>query len=624
MRRAVSSVTVALGVTMALSGATLAAPAVAAPQPTPGKKRCTIADERLRELSGLAATPRGYVVINDGTDIESRKRVFFLDTKCKLAREPVSYSGKGPLDTEDLALSPDGKTLWIADIGDNITSAQRRERVAVWSMPADGSARPVLHRLSYPENKPHDAEALLIGDDGKPLIITKVASGKAQIFTPAGKLRSGDTAPVPMNRVGEVSLPKTNTPNVLNTIGRVAVTGATRSPDGTKVVLRTYADAFEYEVSNGDIVGALTRAKPRVTPLTDPFGEAIAYTPDGKSFLTVSDGGELAPEDPIEILSYTPATTGAEALTGDAGPAKPAAKKSWMEGLSIDEITYLIAAVGVLGALMVGAGIFGIVRARKRPKRVGDPSGRPDGPERDEFPLDDEPGRGRSGGGFDGDRPGGGYGGPPAVLGPARATSGGVYGGAPAVPGAGRPGAGRPAVAGVRADGGGGRPGGPGGGRSGGGGRAAGRPAAGTARLDGGSGGGPGVPGGGGRPAGGGGRPAGGGGGPAGRDGRPAGGGGGRGQGGGVYGGGGGRPAGGGVYGGQPAGGPPPGGGQPGRDDQAGRGGPHGGGRAEPPRRGQTPRHPRAGRRGDGGPEQGRGGHGQAPGGGREYRGDRY
>ncbi|MFF3865175.1 hypothetical protein [Micromonospora sp. NPDC001898] len=574
MRRAVSSVTVALGLlgaTVALSGAAPAAPApaapapaAAAPEPTPGKKRCTVVDERLRELSGLVATKSGYVVVNDGTDVESHKRVFFLDTKCKLAREPVRYSGKGPLDTEDLALSPDGAKLWIADIGDNITSTTRRARVAVWSMPADGSARPVLHRLSYPEGKPHDAEALLISDDGKPLIITKVASGKAEIFRPVGALKSGETSPVPMEKVGEIGLPKTNTDTRMGLFGRVAVTGAARSPDGTKVVLRTYADAFEYDVSNGDIVGALTGGKPRVTPLTDPFGEAISYTPDGKSFVTVSDGGELAPDDPIDILAYAPSTTGAEALTGgDAGPSKPAAGKSWFEGLSLDQITYLIAVVGVIGALMVGAGIFGIVRARKRPAPAGGPKARQDVSERDEFPLDDgpdEPGYGRP---ADGPPPGG------------DRSRGGVYGGAPA-------------AGGVYGEG-----------------PAAGGPARGPSRGV--------YGGGGGRPAGGGGRPGGGGG-------RP--------QGGGVYGGGG-RP-GGGVYGGdQPAGGQPPSGGQPGRDSRPVRGGVYGaGGRAEPPRRGRDPRDPRdprAGRRGEGGPDDGRGGYGgQAPGSGRGHRGDRY
>ena len=31
----------------------------------------------------------------------------------------------------------------------------------------------MLHRLTYPDGKPHDAEALLIDADGTPIIITK-------------------------------------------------------------------------------------------------------------------------------------------------------------------------------------------------------------------------------------------------------------------------------------------------------------------------------------------------------------------------------------------------------------------------------------------------------------------
>lgn len=555
MRRAVSWVTVApasLAAAVALFGATLAAPASgAAPEVTPGKKRCTVTEPRLRELSGLLATKDGYVVINDGTDIEDRKRVFFLDTRCRLVKE-VRYSGNGPLDTEDLALSPDGETIWIADTGDNVTSAQRRERVAVWSMPVDGSQRPVLHRLSYPENKPRDAEALLIGDDNKPLIITKVASGKAEIFTPSEALRSGDTDPVPMTKVGEISLPKTSTPNLLNTIGRVAITGAARSPDGSRVVLRTYADAFEYDVSGGNVVEALTRGTPRVTPLADPFGEAISYTPDGKTFLTVSDGGDLTEDDPIEILAYTPSTKKADASDGDGGPTQSGAEKSWLDGLSVDEITYLIATVGVIGALLVGAGIFGIVRARRRPSEASDDDVEPDDPPRGRRP--DGPSRGHPGDGpSGGDRRGGVYGGD--------RRGGGVYGGTP------------------------------GGVYGGGGGYGGGAPAgAGPARAASGGVYGAGRPQGGGSPRGGG---------------RPAGG---------VYGGG--RPAGGVYGGGQPVG-PPPGG-HPGRG-----GGVYGGGRAEPPRRGPAPGEPRAGRHGDGGWGDDRGGYGPPPG-GHAHRGDRY
>ncbi|MCX5118097.1 hypothetical protein OG992_12985 [Micromonospora sp. NBC_00362] len=581
MRRVVSSVTVALGLlgaTVALAGVAAAAPAPGAsgpPAANPGQKRCTIADERLRELSGLVATKSGYIVINDGTDVAARKRVFFLDSKCKISKEPVRYSGQGPFDTEDLALSKDGRTLWIADTGDNPDSKERRSRVALWSMPVTGAKQPTLHRLSYPEAKPHDAEALLIGDDGKPLIITKVTSGKAEIYTPSAALKSGDTDPVPMRKAGELTLPKTQTENTLNTFGRIAITGASRAPDGSRVVLRTYADAFEFDVTGGDIVGALTTGKPRVTPLADPFGEAISYTSDGKSFLTVSDAGRFTEDEPVDILGYTPSTSTAAPLSAEDG-GKPAASKSWTDGLSLDDITYLVGAVGLIGLLLVAAGIFGIVRARRRPPTAdesdpSEPDGDSFGPRAgravDGFPADDDRRRGVYGGGV----PAGGavYGGGAGRGGPAPA-GGAARGG--------------PAPAGGAVYGGGGRPPSADGGY-------------GAARPD---GGGPGVYGGGGRPpAGGGGRPpAGGGGGrpPAGGGGRPPASGGGRPQGGG------GRP-GGGVYGGD--------GGQPGRAEPPRRGG------QEPDHRGQRPGR----RRDDDAPVDP---YGQYPGGGRGPRGDRY
>ncbi|MCW3842215.1 hypothetical protein ONA70_19140 [Micromonospora yasonensis] len=440
MRHAVSSVTIALGLigaVVAPAGLAAAAPAAAAPvQAAAPKKKCTVEDKRLRELSGLVATSTGYVVIDDGSDDPSHKKVFYLDTKCDLAKEPVSYSGAGPYDTEDLALAPDKQTLWIGDIGDNATSKTRRERIAVWTMPLSGKKKPVLHRLSYPEQKPHDAEALLVGDDNLPLIITKDPSGKAEIFKPTAALKSGDTPPVPMEKVGEVTVPKTNTDNKLGAPGRMTITGAARSPDGSKVVLRTYADAFEYDVANGDIVGAL-KGTPRVTPLADVFGEAISYTPDGKSFVTVSDVGLLDDTEPVEILSYVPSTTGVEALP-NAGKAasKPTAQQSWLEGLSLNEITYLIAAVGVIGALMVGAGIFGIMRARRRPAPA-EPDDRPGFPASAGFPppgnrADAGPPPGGARGGVYGGS-GGGYGG-----GPGRPGAGGVYGGGRPQDGAGR------------------------------------------------------------------------------------------------------------------------------------------------------------------------------------------
>ncbi|MFF5214937.1 hypothetical protein [Micromonospora sp. NPDC000442] len=522
MLRTVSSVTVALGLvgaTVTVTGAALAAPGstpakaassvaaafpaavVGPPVTAAGKKQCSVTDSRLRELSGLVATKNGYIVVNDSSEQNDRKQVFYLNKDCQVVRE-VPYSGAGPFDTEDLAVSPDGKTLWIADTGDNVTSRERRERVAVWSMPIGGGSQPKLHRLSYPDGKPRDAEALLIGDDKLPMIITKVTAGKAEIFTPDGALKTGNTEPVPMKKLGDIELPRTDTENPLSTFGRVAITGAARSLDGSRVVLRTYADAFEYDVQNGDIVTALTTTTPRVTALADPFGEAIAYSTDGKTFLTVSDAGHLEDDDPVNILSYTPSTEGPKDLAGDPDAAQKSGQ-SFLDGLTPTDIMYLIAAVGVLGALLVGAGIFGILRARKRPapagrNRDGDDDGAAAKRKGDGFgPAQD---RGR-GGVYGGAAAGGVYGGAPAGERPGGGArpGGGVYGGG------GRPAAGNGARPGQGGGvyGGGGRPGGegapvyggrPGGGRQSGGG---GRPGGGVYGGNGARGGG--QPGGGGR-----------------------------------------------------------------------------------------------------------------------------
>jgi len=371
VRRVLSSVTISslIGLTLGLG----VGPAHAAPTPSPSggggkkpKKVCTITDPRLRELSGLVATDDGYIVVNDSTEDVARRPVFFLNEKCKVVKE-VPFPTP-PLDPEDLALSPDGKTLWIADIGDNATAKQRRSRIALWSMPVDGSKPPVIHRVSYPGNEPRDAEALLIADDGTPIIITKTL-GKAEIFVPTGPLRKNNEDPVPLQKVGELSLPKTTTDTPLGAAGRIPVTGAARSPDGKRVVVRTYGDAFEWDVPDGDIVKALTTGTPRVTPLSDRFGEAITYTPDGKYFLTVSDVGALAADVDVVIQRYEPATTTAaaagDAADDDDGP-------SWIDRLSLQDINYMIGAVGLFGGLLVAIGVVGILLSRRRSARASD------------------------------------------------------------------------------------------------------------------------------------------------------------------------------------------------------------------------------------------------------------
>ena len=422
MRRLVFPVIAALGLVMvgpSLAFADDPAPTVSVPA-TAGKKLCKVTDTRLDELSGMVATQNGYAVVDDSTTQDSHKRVFFIDTKCKVTDEKT-YSGKGPRDTEDLILSPDKKTLWIADIGDNNYNKEdgsRRDTIGVWKMPADGSKKPTLYRMKYPTGDYHDAEALLITDGNTPLIITKEIDKPANVYEPTGALVANTEEGVPLKKVATLTVSATETPaNPLGRIGNKTIVGGAMAPGGDKVVLRTYTDALEWDVTGGNVLAAL-KNKPRTTGLpNETQGEAITYSADGKYFDTVSDMSGNH-DTANYILQYTPATT--VAVEKKSSDSAAGGGKAWYADLTINQITYTVGAVGLIGLLLVGAGVLGIVRHRRRLAGMAPP-----------LELD------RSSGdpeteliGVGGVPPGGGYGG--ARPGPGGA---GAYGGGPGGPG---------------------------------------------------------------------------------------------------------------------------------------------------------------------------------------------
>ena len=365
MRRLVFPIIVASGLVVIGPGGASAepTPSAGADQATTGKKICKVTDPKLDELSGIVATQQGFIVINDSTTLDSHKRVFYLNDECTVTKS-VRFSGNGPRDTEDMVLSADGETLWIADIGDN---ELQRDTIALWSMPADGSERPRIHRLSYPAGERHDAEALLLGGDGTPIIVTKEVGAPAGIYTPAAPVKTDNVTGVPLKRVGQLTVPpSTTSASAFARLGRGTIDGGAIALGGGRVALRTYTDALEWTVSGGDVLAAI-QGKPRVTPLPDePLGEAITYSSDGRYFYTISDMQARPADGDNYILRYTPATTTAAAQTPASG-ADEDNGPSWFSSLTINDITYMVGAVGLLGAILVGLGVFGIMRARKRP-----------------------------------------------------------------------------------------------------------------------------------------------------------------------------------------------------------------------------------------------------------------
>lgn len=344
-------------------------PSAAPPEPVPGEPVCTVDDSRLVELSGLVALADTYAVVNDGTQFADREGVFFLDQGCQVI-DQIGYPSQ-PRDPEELAWDRQANALWVGDTGDNVAAGtgegDTRPSAALWRIELGGDRVPVIYRFTYPGGQPRDAEALLLAGDGTPLIISKSASGTAELFRPQ-ELRpsSGPEDTVPLDAVGEVTLPPIEVEHRFGPVAGQVVTGAANAPDGSAVVLRSYTGAFEYDVTDGDVVAAVTTGTPRITLLPDePLGEAITYSPDGQRLLTVSEVPEGDESYTPVILGFTPTPPPAPEPPPEAAPAAGSGGGGGLFN-DLQDIINVIAAVGVLGLLLVAAGVVGIVRARRR------------------------------------------------------------------------------------------------------------------------------------------------------------------------------------------------------------------------------------------------------------------
>jgi hypothetical protein len=372
------------GIILALVAASVPAPAAAVAQPTPsptpdgepeifvpdavpGEEMCAITDERLQTLSGIVALDEStYAVVNSHQESWQLWPIFLLNDQCQVVQE-IPFPSR-TLRPEALAYDREREILWVGDTG---VPSEGRQTVALWRVDLAGDRVPVIHRFSYP-GEMRDAEALLLDGDGTPIIVTRDPSGTTELFLPAQEMvpLNAPEQAVPLEQVGEFTVPDTGTDysgQLPSAVARSVVTDGANSPEGDRVVLRTYTDAFEWDVTDGDVAAAITGGTPRVTPLPDePLGEAITYSADGQFFVTVSEVVQESGEQPV-MTRYTPSDPPPEPTPDTTAPAGAAAggTRSLLDRLGPQGILNLIGAVGVVGLLMVIAGVIGIVRARR-------------------------------------------------------------------------------------------------------------------------------------------------------------------------------------------------------------------------------------------------------------------
>jgi hypothetical protein len=240
----------------------------------------------VRETSGIAVSGRDGEIL--WTHNDDGAEIYAIDRRGRvLARHALDVAARDlPRDLEDIAAAPcaDGSPcLYLADTGDN---AERREagsaRILRVREPLAGSGG-VLEADVFPvrfPDGPRDTEAIFVLPGERVYLVTKGRSHGVTVYRYPAPLRPDTVALEEVQRLtgGEQSLLD-------------QVTGASASPSGATVAIRTYQALRFYGVV-GDSLVVVPNGTVNLRPLGEIQGEGVSLSADGRVLLT-SEGGPL-------------------------------------------------------------------------------------------------------------------------------------------------------------------------------------------------------------------------------------------------------------------------------------------------------------------------------------------
>jgi len=239
-------------------------------------------DARITESSGLAPSRSRAGVYYTHNDSGDSARVFAFDKTGKTLAT-INLDGTNARDCEDMASATIGgrSTFYLGDIGDN---GEKRASILIYrfeepkTLSGEMHAKPEIVELTYPDG-PHNAETLLVHPTtGAIMIVTKTSKGASGIYALEGAATAGKHV---LKKVGTVEV------SSLIKEGKL-FTGGAWSPNARHIVLRTYLQAYEFEVPSD---GQWWKGQP--TSISTPLelqGEAITYSTDEDRLLTSSEG----------------------------------------------------------------------------------------------------------------------------------------------------------------------------------------------------------------------------------------------------------------------------------------------------------------------------------------------
>jgi len=284
-------------------------------QATEAETVCTVADDQLTEISGMAFSTLHEGVLWVHNDSGDGPRLYALDTATCEVLATLTIKGIEARDFEAMGTGLDERgrsVIWIADIGDN-TAERKKVYLHRLPEPADLSDQNVTAAtFAVRYDRPADAEAILI-DDSAVWIITKgLAAGTVEQLA----------LPLPGNG-----------PHRTETVGAEEglVTDAAMSPGGDRYVVRDYTEARIYGgPPPGELVTRL--------PLPDQIqGEAVAWTPDGLALVIASENDDRILRVALPAVATSPPAPDVSDIDGAATTEEPASEGNGVATPSVSE-----------------------------------------------------------------------------------------------------------------------------------------------------------------------------------------------------------------------------------------------------------------------------------------------
>ncbi|AIR99020.1 hypothetical protein [Streptomyces glaucescens] len=297
----------------------------------------TIKDPRITESSGLAASRQHPGIYWTHNDSDDGAHLYAVDSRTGETVATLTLTGVGsPRDVEAISIGPDDQ-IYVGDIGDNLGGSW--PHVWIYRLPEpktlkDATVPATQYVVTYADGA-RDAESLVVHPrTGRVYIVDKDERGSHLYQGPPELTASGGNV---FTRVADVP--------------DLEATDAALSPDGERLVVRSYFGAVAYDWNGGRIE--------RTGRLSVPFlgqGESVTYTADGSRLMYGAEGAGSSVE-PGE------APGGGTGGSGSPAPAGGTARDDDGDddgggGISIGR-----------GALAVGAAVaalVGLSRLRRR------------------------------------------------------------------------------------------------------------------------------------------------------------------------------------------------------------------------------------------------------------------